>query len=550
MKVNLFLLTLLPGTLVFSCRQHPAAIPVAPSSTAYQKGESFLYRQNDSAFYYFNQVSASSKDSLLIAMAYNNMAAIQSDAGDYFGGQESLLISLQYLDQRKENNVYCLLSDYNELGSTSLSLKNYQAAIDYYDQALRWIKESDRRAIALNNKALAYQKMHLYDQALAIYRRIIDSAGTNKKEYARMLSNMARTQWLQNPAYNAAADLLKALHIRKVEKDEWGLNASYSHLADYYSDSRPDSALMYASQMYAVSKSLNSPEDELEALEKLMKLSPPGTLRSYFHRYAYLTDSMQTSRNAAKNQFALIRYEAEKNKADNLRLQSDNSEKRIQILRQQALILLSLGLIVTINLWYGRRQKRIKLEARELQLSTSKKVHDVVANGLYRMMMKIEHQGAADKDALLDEIEVLYEQSRNISYEQMQPLRDDFQEYITGLLRDFSSPGTRVMATGNQGELWSGVAPRIKMGLKPVLQELLVNMEKHSRARNVVIRFELQGEQLSIQYRDDGVGLPSDFKYGNGWRNTGNRIGDLGGQFTFDTKTAKGLKIEIVLPIA
>lgn len=548
--MNLFLLTLFFGVLAFACRQRPSAIPVAPSSKAYQKGESFLYRQNDSAFYYFNQVATSSRDSLLIAMAYNNMAVVQSDAGDYFGGQESLLISLQYLDQRKENNVYCLLSDYNELGSTSLSLKNYQAAIDYYDEALKLIKESDRRAIALNNKALSYQKMHLYDQALAIYRTIIDSARNNKKEYARILSNMARTQWLQDPAYVAAPDLLTALQIRKDEKDEWGLNASYSHLADYYSNSRPDSALLYADRMYAISKALNSPEDELEALQKLIKLSPADALRSYFSRYQYLSDSMQTSRNAAKNQFALIRYEAEKNKADNLRLQSDNTEKRIQILRQQVLIVLSIGLIVTIILWYGRRQKRIKLEARELQLSTSKKVHDVVANGLYRMMMKIEHQGTADKDALLDEIEILYEQSRNISYEQLQPLRDDFQEYITGLLGDFSSPGTKVVATGNQGEIWNGIGPRIKMGLKPILQELLVNMEKHSHAQNVVVRFERHRDQLCIQYRDDGIGLPSDFQYGNGLRNTGNRIGDLGGQITFDKETVKGLKIEIVLPIA
>nr|GFD55410.1 hypothetical protein [Tanacetum cinerariifolium] len=52
---------------------------------------------------------------------------------------------------------------------------------------------------------------------------------------------------------------------------------------------------------------------------------------------------------------------------------------------------------------------------RNSQLNTSKRVHDVVANGLYRVMTEIENQADMDRENVLDKIEALYEKSRDIS---------------------------------------------------------------------------------------------------------------------------------------
>lgn len=545
MKARHFILLLLAAGC-YACREQHKVVPLI-TTPDYQKGLSFLNRQNDSAFYYFNKVATGSKDSLQVAMAYTNMAVIQSDAGDYFGSQESLLASLKYLDEQKAKDHHCLLSDYNELGSTSLNLKNYDAAIAYYDQALQFAKDDAYKTIALNNKAVAYQKKKQYSQAIAIYRSIIEQSKKNKKEYARILSNLARVEWLQNPGYPAAPGLLQALQIRKEEKDDWGLNASYAHLSDYYSGSRPDSALLYADKMYAIARQLSSPDDELEALQKLITLSAPKAVKQYFIRYQYLSDSLQTARNAAKNQFALIRYEAEKNKADNLRLQKDNTEKRIQIMWQWILICGVVLVFIILIVFLVSRHRNV---IRKQQLKTSQKVHDVVANGLYRLMAEIQHHDAVEKEQLLDAIEQLYDQSRDISYEPQQPENSNahFQESIAGLLRSFASPGTKVLVVGNHPDIWNGLKDGAKKELEHVLQELMVNMKKHSTAGNVVVRFERRENQLKIQYTDDGIGLPEHFRYGNGLTNTGNRIKDIGGLITFGKHTPKGLKVEITLP--
>lgn len=536
---------------------HQRLVAPSPLSADYKKGRSFLNRQDDSAFYYFNKVATGSKDSLAIATAYNQMALIQADRGDYYGSQETLLASLKYLNDQKTADAYCLFSDYNQLGRNSSDLKNYAAAIAYYDRALGYSGDNPYKLVVLNNKANAYQQLRQYDQAIALYDSILGGSKNTPTAYARVLTNLAVVRWLKDPNYPAGRDLYAALRMREGEKDQWGLNSSYAHLADYYTSSRPDSAFRYAQAMYAIAHRLQSPDDELHALEKLILLGPPRAVKAYFTRYHLLSDSIETQRNAAKNQFALIRYEAEKNKTENLQLLRDNAEKRTEILRQRFILLASVAGFVLVLAWllswFKRRRKATERKAldriRDSRLQTSKKVHDVVANGLYRLMSGIEHGAMIDRDHVLNELEVLYEQSRDISHEPLEEQGSAFDMTITELLTPFAGPATRIVLTGNEPALWDGAAHRLKEALKPVLRELLVNMQKHSGAANVGVRFERKDGVLSIRYTDDGLGLPPDLRYGTGLRNTENRIKELGGRITFARNNPKGLSIDIVLPI-
>ncbi|WP_223708817.1 tetratricopeptide repeat-containing sensor histidine kinase [Niabella beijingensis] len=519
-----------------------------PSATIadYKKGEAFYNKQNDSAFYYFNKATTSSPDSL-IPKAYTYMAIIQSQAGDYFGAQESLLNSMNNL-KGLDSIDRLLVSNYNEFGRTNSNLKNYDRAIYYYDQALKYIKDDRTRITALNNKGVNYQKKKQYAQAIAIYQSILEQTKNNKNKYAQVLSNMAYAKWLQDSSYPAAPDLLHALQIRKDEKNDWGLNASYAHLSDYYAHTQPGLALTYAEKMYSVAQQLSSPDDEQEALLKLIPLSPPEAVKKYFTRYQHLNDSLQTTRNNAKNQFALIRFDAEKSKTDNLILQKDNAEKKVQIIRQWIVLFCTILLAAILFFWYRKRKQRL---IREQQLKTSQKVHDVVANGLYRVISKIEHDKTGGKEQLLDDMSILYEQSRNISYEPVpENAARSFHESLSELLSSFGSDSTRVLITGNSKELWEHIKSTARKELKHILQELMVNMKKHSRAENVVIKFTRQEKQLTIDYTDDGIGLSPDFRYGNGLRNTETRIMNIGGTIIFNAKTSKGMKIQLTIPIA
>jgi signal transduction histidine kinase len=528
-----------------ACRKTPAASSKHPWAD-YKKGYTLLGTHKDSAFFYFNRAASNSNDKEQVALAYYNMALIQAGAGDNYGAQESLTMSLKSLDERLPKDRDYMATDYNELGMTCSDLDNNTDALVYYRLALHYTDDKNLRPYMLNNLGNAYKKLKSYDKALASYKEVIRLTGKTGTSYARVLTNLALTKWLRDRGYNAAPELLESLAIRLQQNDRWGENSSYAHLADFYMDSRPDSALYYSNKMFTVAGGLQSPDDELEALQKLIILSPPAEVKAYFRRYHALSDSLVASRSAAKNQFALIRYNVEKSKTENLLLQKENTEKRYQL--AGLVIVFALGSVLAL-FWYRKRKQSLQLEARKRELRISQKVHDVVANGLYTVMNTLENQEDSRNGPILDQIEVLYEQSRDISYEQTEIWEANFHEKLTKLITAFASTETKVAVAGNNSGSWEKVNTKARHELEQVLQELMVNMKKHSRATSVAVRFERLEDQLQIVYTDNGIGFPPEVPYGNGLTNTGNRIQGIGGTVTFDTKLKKGVKIFISLPL-
>lgn len=509
----------------------------------------------DSAFFAFSRakdIFIEVNDSLNTANCLINMAITQKDFGDYFGAQETALQALDYLDKSKPKHRAYLSTNYNNLGLASVKLDHYEQALTFYELAIQFSTDSLNTLIFQNNKAICYQYLSEYDKALQIYAKLQDEVKASPKEYARVLSNLARTKWLANRSYPAAAELLRSLAIRKREGDLWGLNASYVHLTDYYTKVRPDSALWYAAKMYATAKKIQSPDDQIYALSKLIELSPGGMAKDYFHTYQALSDSLSQARDAAKNQFALIRYEVEKNKADNLRLQKENAEKINRLTQQRfftgsiTFLFVFAGVIGTY--WYKKRKQRFKLEAQNKikanQLKTSRKVHDVVANGIYRVMSEIENNEDMDRDGILDKLEVVYHKSRDISYEAEGSLETEqtFAQQLAELLDSFATAGHKVLIVGNENQLWEEINENTKVEIRHVLQELMVNMRKHSGASQILVRFEKSDDILTMLYKDNGVGMKNTADKGNGLVNTVSRIKSLDGEITLCKRTGKGTR--------
>jgi tetratricopeptide (TPR) repeat protein len=533
-----------------ACHRKQKIVP-ADKWADYRKGYTFWSSNKDSAFFYFNRAAVSQPDKKQSALAYYNMSLIQSDAGDHYGAQESLTQSLKLLDTHLAKDRSNLALDYDGLGMTCYDLNDYTQALNYYQQALPYADDKTLQGLILNNIGNAYKGLATYSQALINYQRAIELNGTKNTSYARTLTNMAMAKWLRDHWYDAVPELKTSLAIRLQFNDRLGENSSYAHLADFYKDSRPDSALYYAKKMFTVANSLQSPDDELEALQKLIALSQPAEVKAYFHRYQTLSDSLWKSRNAAKNQFALIRYNVEKSKAENLELQKENAAKKYQLV--VALIIFSLSSLLAV-FWYRKRKQHLQLEAensiKQNQLTVSQRVHDVVSNGLHRVMSEIENQDKLEKDTLLDQIEMLYEQSRDISYERPGIPNHDFQGKISRLLTSFAGPAIKIALAGNNSQIWEKVGAPAREQLDLILQELMVNMKKHSQATNVAVLFKLEGHNFHIDYVDNGIGFAANTPYGNGLTNTGNRIQLMNGTLTFDSQLNKGTKIYIAIPLA
>ena len=547
-KAHLFIVILFAFLSITGTSQQRSA-----SYTDYDQGYYYYYYNKwDSAFLFFNRYINNADDVLKKAKAFTYMGEIQTAIGDLYGAQESLMGTIQTLNKPIEAHAQDIGFAYNLLGNVSLNLKQYDEAIHFYNNASIFFKGSEYLLEVMNGKATAFQKKGRYQQAIALYDSILALKPGEKERLARIIDNRAQTKLLADPAYNALPEFQSALKIRADSQYSMGLNASYAHLSDYYSKSKQDSALWYANKMLEKAKENQSPDDILEAIDKLILLNSTADGKEYWYAaFRKLDDSLQLSRDTTRNRFALIRYDVQKSKADNLVLQQHITKQRIGI---YGLIVMATLIIAGIYFKYQKRKKRIRRETemaiRDARLKTSQKVHDVVANGLYGIMNGLEHGKEIDMEPLMTKIEGLYEQSRNISYEDF--TLDSSPHYDTQvhyLLTAFANEQTKVLVVGNQPKFWNKITGLQKQELQLILNEIMVNMKKHSHAKNVAIIFRADTSQGIITYKDDGVGLPPGFTFGNGLHNTVCRSKAINGAITFGKSGKAGVSIEISFPL-
>lgn len=548
MKISLFIIILL---FFFSCKKQ-YYINNDHNIDFYFNKASICRDSNspDSAFYYYNLAKndyLKINDSVNTARSLVNMAIIQVQKGDFYGGIETSLEANKFLKQEKDSlSRKTLAANYNNIAIASHFLKNYTDALQYQFKALKYANDSTNKHMYYNNIGDVLISLKDFKSAKKYLQKVIHIKDSNL--YSKVLNNLAKAKYLDDKNYDPLPELNKALKIRQLIKDDWGQNSSFETLSEYFLDKNKNQSLFFAKKMLEAATHNKSPDDQITALQKIITLDPENYLIN-FQKFVLINDSVQTARNKAKKQFAVFRYDLEAKRAENEILKAGNLKKNF------GLFTLSV-LLVGGGLWYRRRkirlQKEKELEVKNTQLKMSKKVHDVVANGIYQVMTKIENQESFDKEKALDELEFVYEKSRDISYDKPDQTGSpkDCKEKISKLIASFKNDDTETYTGGNEDEIWTHVSQTGFEEIYQVIRELLVNMKKHSQASRVVFKFERTENQVRIQYTDNGIGIPGDLIQKNGLTNTVSRMAAIKGAIIFDTKTEKGLKISISFPVS
>ncbi|NIF07788.1 ATP-binding protein [Chryseobacterium sp. Tr-659] len=531
-------------------------IPSKEADKMYNDAVSQYNKDNEKAFTLLSKAESIyklSNDSLNIASCLITKSIILNDIGDYLSSNERAIDALNFLTLPKDSAY--LPSIYNNLAISEKNLKHYDEALSWYHKALRTSSDNYQKIIIKNNIANTYGKLKSYSQGIRLYESLLKdkSLPQHQADYARILDNYNYIKWLENNSYKAEEGLLTALALRKKISDKPGLISSHSHLAEFYLYSDKKKALDHINEKYQLAKVVKNPNDTSEALEFLIKNDTGAHLQKYFLEYQHLNDSIHLSRDKAKNRFALIEFDVEKKNAENQRLKIITVQKQNRILKQNVILgILSLSLIAAW-IWYKRRKKGLQqeneLKIKENQLHLSKKVHDVVANGIYQVMTKIENQEYFDKEKVLDELEFVYEKSRDISYEKTSSENKlEFSKRVSILTASFNNENVKTYLAGNDENIWKTLNDFKREEIYQVMRELLINMKKHSYSTHVAFKFERKNDIIQIQYTDNGIGIPGGITYKNGLTNTDSRIEAINGEIIFDTGIEKGLKIYISFP--
>ena len=118
------------------------------------------------------------------------------------------------------------------------------------------------------------------------------------------------------------------------------------------------------------------------------------------------------------------------------------------------------------------------------------------------------------------------------------------------MISGFNTDAVTLLVNGLDTLNWNALERDKKIIIYRVIQELLVNMKKHSQCSLAVISFNVNEKKLQIDYSDNGLGAVFDkINSRNGLQNVESRILVIKGTITFDTKPGKGFKTSFTIPI-
>lgn len=521
---------------------------------SFRVGYYFLMEaKKDSAFLHYqmaNSIYTVFNDSVKIGQSLAQMAMIQSDYGDFIDSDKNAIKAITYLN--KVDKVY-LSAIYNCLAISSKGQFDYAEAVYWYDKAIELAPNSIEKIRCLNNKANSLGYLKEFEKSSAIFENILkDSIIENyPKTKARVLDNMAITIWKQDSSKNVLRELLSALKIREQQNDLIGLAASYDHLSEYFKNTNNTLAIDYATKYLEVSRKNKNPNEELKALQTLIELNRKSNGYSNYARYISLRDSLDKAELNKKNIFAKIKYDSEKNREDNLQLKITNSKKELQLEKEKTRNIVgavSSGTVVLglLGFLYYRKQKHIqdkRVEVYKTETRIAKKLHDEVANNMVNIMNKVQYT-EEPKEQLLDDLEKVYLLTRDISHQHNAiETGVNFKNSLKNLLTSFNNNSTTIILKNISEVKLEEISKDKQIEIYRILQELMVNMQKHSKATLVAISFKNSGSQYFINYSDNGKGVnETEVKIKSGLKNMETRIKSINGSINFETSLNKGFK--------
>ncbi len=515
------------------------------------------FQKTDSAFYYFDKSKASNemrKDSVHVVYALLQMAELYRQFNDY-GALETTSVEARKFLNNPRDTIYNP-TIYNNFGIASKHLMEYDDAIGYYKQVENMTGDSIKKIIAIGNIAAVHKMTKNYNEVARILIPLSKSNAIRNNAFikGRLLSILGHSQI--DSDVNEAISILKQSQVeRQIVKDSLGLASTYNYLADAYATLDVKTAQNYARRSYEIATKRNSVDDRLDALRNLMTLSDNDTYRSTYFK---VNDSITQVRQSARNQFAKIRYDASVEQQENQLLRTNKIENALESERHKfyikLLVLATLLSIAMASIGFlivkKRNKAKLKREGYITETRISKKVHDEFANDIYSTIAFTETEDLAlvqNKEKLLQQLSQIYAHSRNISREYSPIATDEsFSTQLRMMLSEYNSQNCSVIIAGIDDIPWKEISVEKKVATYRVLNELIVNMRKHSKAKIAAFRFSVEQEKVHILYSDNGIGFNSDVAiFKNGLLNVENRIEAIGGTITFETSLGNGVKIRI-----
>lgn len=527
------------------------------------KAQHYSYmRVLDSSFYYYNEAKKhhlKNSDSTQAAKTIALMAEVQLAAGDYFGAEKTILQSIPLIKKSKGKQ---LVTAYSFLARVYSHLFDHKNALLFFEKAYDTSGDSLEKLDILQHIARVHVEMGNHKEAIGILQGIKQSDVSKKSPllHAGILDRLGYA--MLKDSNKGLEQLLAAMEIRTKQNDAAGLFCSNQHLSEYYeANNQATIARQYAKQTYAMAMKLRDPEKMLHALSCLVAISTGDDLKFYSKEYLKYTTELKKTRTALKDSFDAITEN--ENKHLQAVLDKAEAEDRALLLQissdHNKLLLLSLIFTIfsSLMVYYlirSRHKKERFMESYSTETRIAKKVHDEIANEIYGTINELASEddiAIVNKEKLLSRLDSIYLMTKNISRETNNiETGYEYPQHLRMMLNSYSGYNVNVIIKGIADINWDAIDAIKKIATYRSLQELMVNMKKHSQASLVVIDFTIENKKVVINYTDNGVGATKEKLLAkNGLTNVESRIASVDGTTHFDTDINTGFQITLTYPL-
>ncbi len=541
----------------------------------------------DSAYYHFSQaekIFRALNDSFSAARILYNMATIQANVKDYTGSEITTIQAIELL--KPLDKPYNLFMCYNNLGSVTNALHEYDKALEYYEKALFYLDKSEKsnnmRLNTINNIGRVLHDKGEYKKALETFEKVINFDSIYFKDtklYAIALSNYANSKNSIGDTIKTLALFKKALNIKDSIGNQRGVALTQYEIAKYYLGKKDTTmALEYAQNAKNISEQTSNNRRLLESLELIAKLDPINSSR-YTQEYIKLNDSLLAEERAARNKFTRIRFET-----DEFIEQNELLTKQRQLWIGIAATLFVLAGFILIILDQRRKNQKLRFEQAQqktnqeifnLLLAQNKKVeegkqlekkriseelHDGILGQMLGIRLilsglnnKTDPDSVLKRSDLLKKLQQIEEEIRTISHELSRASQEKIHNFIVSIeeLVQTIQESSQMKCHFEYDNIidYDQLKGDIKINIYRIVQESLQNCIKHAKASEVDVRFESEKDCVKITITDNGVGFDQKKgKRGIGLKNINSRLEKLNGTYDIQSTIGHGTKVIVTIP--
>lgn len=546
---------------------------------------------NDSAFYYLlkSEIFFLKKgDIKLLSSIYLDKSTVQIAVFDMYGAERSAIKSLKY-----SKRIGDKLGEYDALINLGIIFnysEDYKKSNDYNFKSLKLTEQNDfhgqyfLKEISLNNIGNNYLLIKKYQKAIKIFERSLLNKKIfkdNPRLYATIVDNLAYSMLkLHGPNTKSLELFLESLKINDSLKLDSKIIYTMNHLSEYYLSKKDTvNALKYVNEALKRSKETGSYNDLLGSLKQI-SIVDSRNYAIYSKEYIKIADSLYNKSRIAKNKFAAIAYETEE-----ITTEKDKAVKQKWIFLSIAVLLLLVGILLFIIIHQRTKQKEMRLvqeqqkaneeiyqliqnqqtkidEGRQIEKKRiAQDLHDGIMNRLASTRLNLHI--IAEKPSLenikkclpfIDGIQDIEKEIRNIAHDLNSNAFANKTSFIA-VVESFIEEQKSISSSKYHLEIdmsinWEQIEGYKKIHLFRILQEAIQNIEKHAKAKNVIVSILKTENQLLLEIFDDGNGFSlKRKKKGIGLQNIFSRAKCCNGKAEVKSKENEGTTVIVRIPI-